>query len=299
LPSQAGNSESNLQRTTNAEYVQYLNKADAINQGLIRNVGSQLMLRVDTSSLIDPATGVGRKSVRLRTNKAYNASTLVIADFAHIPANVCGAWPSFWMAGPKWPSDGEIDIIEGVNQMDHNQITIHTKPGCVPTVGAGGQTGKVAPLPADCGAQGGELGCGVNTNRPEAWGSAFNSAGGGVYAMLWASTGIKVWQWKPNEVPADAKGNKPNPNKWGTPVANWNGCNFGQLMDNMNIVSRFISFALWIGLLHLAIRSLTQHSAVTGLVLPTSGTPVLAESCRPIAYTMLLHIQKSTKRYSG
>jgi hypothetical protein len=224
------------QRTTNSEFVSYIGNAnEAISQGYISNINGKLLLSVDSSTVLNPSSGIGRKSVRLRTHKAYNPGTLVIGDFAHMPANTCGVWPSFWMVGPKWPTDGEIDIIEGVNQMDHNQITIHTKPGFVPKIGP--QTGAKSAL-NDCGGNNGDLGCGANTVRSEAWGSAFNKAGGGVYAMMWTTSAIKVWHWKHNEVPKDAKGNSPNPNGWSTPVASWSGADFGpSTFNNMNIVS--------------------------------------------------------------
>ena len=35
-------------------------------------------------------------------------------------------------------------------------------------------------------------GCGVTDNRPNSYGAGFNSNGGGVYAMQWTSSGIKV-----------------------------------------------------------------------------------------------------------
>ena len=46
-----------------------------------------------------------------------------------------------WMVGPNWPGNGEIDIIEGVNDNAQNQMTLHTSPGCTVSVGPGGQTG--------------------------------------------------------------------------------------------------------------------------------------------------------------
>jgi hypothetical protein len=224
----------NLQGTMNSEYVTYLAKDAAISSGLIQNRNGQLYLGVDSWSILNP-NGAGRNSVRIRSNKAYNAGTLVIGDFAHIPANVCGIWPSFWLVGPSWPGDGEIDILEGVNQMNQNQITIHTKPGCVPQVGSEGQTGAIT-ANADCGAGGGGVGCGVFNTRPTSWGNGFNAAGGGVYAMLWTSSSIKVWQFQQGQIPSDISNGAPWPESWGTPVANWVGCDFSQLMNNMNIV---------------------------------------------------------------
>lgn len=32
--------------------------------------------------------------------------------------------------GPNWPYGGEIDVLEGVHDNEHNQVTWHTGPGC-------------------------------------------------------------------------------------------------------------------------------------------------------------------------
>lgn len=81
-----------LQVTHNNEYVTYLNKDAAVREGLVQNRNGQLYVGVDSWSHLDP-NGPGRKSVRMRSNKSYNSGTLIIGDFAHMPANVCGTWP--------------------------------------------------------------------------------------------------------------------------------------------------------------------------------------------------------------
>ena len=56
--------------------------------------------------------------------------------------------------------------------------------------------------------------------------------------MQWTSTGIKVWFWNHNTgVPSDITNGNPNPNGWGTPQANFGGCNFDSYFSNHNIVS--------------------------------------------------------------
>jgi hypothetical protein len=50
-----------------------------------------------------------------------------------------------WEVGGDWPSQGEIDIIEGVNDVAPNAATLHTSEGCyMPTTEISrGQTGWV------------------------------------------------------------------------------------------------------------------------------------------------------------
>lgn len=42
------------------------------------------------------ASGRGRSSVRLTSNKAYD-SGLIIADIEHMPGGICGTWPALYV----------------------------------------------------------------------------------------------------------------------------------------------------------------------------------------------------------
>ncbi|KAL9620718.1 MAG: hypothetical protein Q9160_004731 [Pyrenula sp. 1 TL-2023] len=214
-------------------FVNYLSQSAAQSSGLYQIQGNQVYIGVDHNTVLNP-NGVGRNSVRLQSNRAYNHG-LIIADFAHVPGSHCGVWPAFWMYGPNWPNSGEIDIYEGVNLQPTDQVTLHSAPGCNVNVGPGGQTGNPGPS-NECGAGGGYNGCTVVSNVGTGYGTPFDNAGGGVYATQWTSSGIKVWFWVRNQIPGDVINGNPNPNNWGTPQANFGGCNFDQYFANMNIV---------------------------------------------------------------
>jgi beta-glucanase (GH16 family) len=43
----------------------------------------------------------------------------------------CATWPAAWEVDEgDWPNEGEVDIVEGVNDQTPNQSTLHTSPGC-------------------------------------------------------------------------------------------------------------------------------------------------------------------------
>ncbi|EOA81640.1 hypothetical protein ACJQWK_10540 [Exserohilum turcicum] len=215
-------------------FVNYVNQQDAQSLGLYKVQNNQVYMGVDSKSILS-ATGTGRKSVRVQSKNAYN-NALIIADFAHVPGTACGSWPAFWMVGPNWPNQGEIDIYEGVNLVANNQMTLHTAPGCNPGVGPGGETGTR--LTGDCGANGGSTGCGVAAPNGTTFGTPFNAYGGGVYATLWTTTGIKIWYFATRDIPADITRGTPNPTAWGTPLANFGngGCDFAANFRDLSIV---------------------------------------------------------------
>ncbi|KAF8188786.1 hypothetical protein K438DRAFT_1593769, partial [Mycena galopus ATCC 62051] len=105
----------------------------------------------------------------------------------------------------EWPSGGEVDILEGVNDQGTDQITLHTSPGCT-MPGFRAMTGT--PLQLDCNTQvNGNTGCGVKVAQGTSFGPTFNANGGGWYAMERTNQFISVWFWARNNpsVPADVR----------------------------------------------------------------------------------------------
>jgi len=92
--------------------VKYLSRGEAQEKGLAYVQGdNRAVLRVD--SWTNLPLGAPRNSIRIVSTKTFYHG-LVIADFARMPFG-CSVWPSFWLVGPKWPNNGEIDVVEGVN----------------------------------------------------------------------------------------------------------------------------------------------------------------------------------------
>lgn len=98
-------------------------------------------------------------------------------------------WPSFWTFGTEqtWPGAGEIDIIESINNMNNNQVALHTTPGCF-QANVTTQTGVT--LERDCSTP---QGCLVAETKPNSYGPSFTAAGGGVFAAQIDATGVYMW----------------------------------------------------------------------------------------------------------
>jgi hypothetical protein len=98
-------------------------------------------------------------------------------------------WPSFWTLGPEttWPGSGEIDIIEGINEMQNNQVALHTTVGCYQ---ANVTTQSGTTFEIDCSTP---QGCDVGENKPNSYGESFAEAGGGVFALQYDVAGINLW----------------------------------------------------------------------------------------------------------
>ncbi|KAH6619831.1 glycoside hydrolase family 16 protein [Chaetomium sp. MPI-SDFR-AT-0129] len=231
-------------------FVAYADADTASRHSLAGFANDGVYLGVDYAN----TTTQGRASTRVTSKKAYTKG-LFIADIAHMPAgagdsNSCGVWPAFWMVGPDWPNSGEIDIIEGVNNQPSNTVSLHTAPGCTVTnVGSLTSTKLVS---TDCQ---GSAGCSQDTHPDNNYGTAFNAAGGGVYALEWTDDAIKAWFFPrgsdtatrlsspaaSSSFPSNSSSSAatPDPSTFGTPLAVFIGganCPIAEHFSNHNLV---------------------------------------------------------------
>jgi len=201
------------------------------------------------------ASGRGRSSIRLTSNKAWN-SGLFILDISHMPTG-CGTWPAWWLVGPNWPNAGEIDIIEGVNNQVAVQTTLHTSDGCTqsssnaPFSGTWGTGSNGQPCTncwIDAPNQYSNQGCGI-VGAKGSYGTSFNSQGGGVYAVEWTGDHIQSFYFPRNGIPGDIASSNPNPGGWGKPYAYFalGGSCPNNHFNNMNMVFDLTFCGDWAG----------------------------------------------------
>ena len=90
--------------------------------------------------------------------------------------------------GQDWPAGGEIDIMEGVNKMTNDQMTLHARAGCTQATDVT-QLGQTSGADCSAGANS-SVGCPVIEKQPNSFGDGFNSNGGGVWAAQFDQSGI-------------------------------------------------------------------------------------------------------------
>lgn len=144
------------------------------------------------------------------------------------------------MLGPDWPNDGEIDIIEGINDNGNNAMTLHTSEGCSITDDDGAFSGTL--VYSDCWIndpnQPSNAGCSIENQNISSYGSDFNSIGGGVIVTEWTSSAINIWWFPRGTTPSDLQAGNPNPASWGEPTAQYEGgCNIPSYFEDLQIVS--------------------------------------------------------------
>jgi len=212
------------------------------------------------SSTVSPSGG--RASVRISSKKTYNKG-LFIADIAHMPGGICGVWPAFWMLGSgTWPMNGEIDILEGVNDGRNNSMTLHTNAGC--RIQKTGFSGTLTTSNCDVSdpAQDKNAGCQIQDPAAGSYGTAFNEQGGAVIATEVTSQGIKIWSFPRAKIPANME--NPDPNTWGTPVAAFAGeCDIDKHFKDMSILFDTTFCGQWAGEEHVWAKSECGKKAPT------------------------------------
>jgi len=192
-----------------------------------------------------------RMSVRIESKDTFTRGLFVL-DLEHMPHG-CGTWPAFWTLGQgKWPDSGEIDIIEGVNDQEHNKAALHTRQGCSIRENPLDPMANARILSSNCdvNAQGqaSNQGCSIEDKSWPSFGAGFNGGKGGVIAMEWNKDFIKVWNFPRSRIP-DAMVGTPNPEplKWGKPSAVFSGCNIDGFFNKHRIIFNITFCGDWAG----------------------------------------------------
>ncbi|KAI0777301.1 concanavalin A-like lectin/glucanase domain-containing protein [Trametes elegans] len=208
------------------------------------NDAGRAIIRVDNTTNL-PADKPNRDTVRITTKDFFDFGSLWVFDATHLPYG-CSVWPAFWSKGPKWPDNGEIDIVEGINLMKDNQMAVHTTWGCT-TSDSIVQTGNIGVTDCSQGA-----GCTVHENKANSFGEGFANAGGGVWATQYDVAGIFIWYWSRPDVPQELTSNAStiDTTKWGTPSAAFPvtpQCNVTQFFTPQQLVLDIALCGDWAG----------------------------------------------------
>lgn len=233
--------------------VNYVNESVALAKNLTYASWDSFVMRADHITVLN-ASDPGRDSVRIMSYKTYTTH-VVIFDIRHMPQG-CATWPAAWETGANnWPYEGEVDILEGVNDVAPNSMTLHTGPGCTMPATNRTQTGTTETT--DCNAfDNYNAGCGVSAPSMNSYGPAFNENGGGWYAMERTSAYIKIWFWPRNDrsVPLDVSLPIASPiidtKLWGTPTAyfpNSTSCDLAEEFGENNIIINLTLCGDWAG----------------------------------------------------
>ncbi|GAA5946119.1 hypothetical protein JCM10213_006828 [Rhodosporidiobolus nylandii] len=212
--------------------VDYVSLDDAKSAGLISTSGTSAMMKVDNTTTL--SAGDKRKSIRIASTSAVTIGSLIICDIIRMPWG-CATWPAWWTVGTDWPSNGEIDILEGVNLETTNQYTLHVKDSDCKQSSSVDITGNAVEANNDCNANNdGNAGCSYAEPASGSYGEDFNKKGGGVFVTEFTADAISIWFWSRADIPENIVSGSPDSSTWGKPSATWP-------KDSCDIASYFVA----------------------------------------------------------
>ncbi|KJA29217.1 glycoside hydrolase family 16 protein [Hypholoma sublateritium FD-334 SS-4] len=235
-----------------ADPTNYVNRSTAFEERLVYvQDDGRIIMKADDTTRLDK--GTFRKSVRIESVTKYDGG-LFILDLNQAPWG-CAVWPAFWTYGNHWPNNGEIDVIEGVHDNEHNQIAFHTADGCklnsnVSFTGTTQKATSTGQNQTDCnGLINDNSGCGITEWSRASYGPYFDRQGGGIFAMKWDENDISVWSFFRAAIPSDVTAGSPAPSTWGLPSAKLDSslCDIERFFSNHSIVFDITFCGDWAG----------------------------------------------------
>ncbi|KAG8743423.1 hypothetical protein FRC10_012088 [Ceratobasidium sp. 414] len=219
--------------------VNYVDMNTAIAHNLTQATRDSFIMRADSTNVLDPS-GPGRESIRLQSKKQWTTAVSVF-NLNHMPVG-CGTWPAYWMTQHVgWPKNGEIDVLEGVNDQIPNRSALHTIDGCT-IAPSRPMTGTV--VSTNCShSHNYNEGCAVTWDRQDSYAKPLNAIGGGWFVTERTDARISIWFWGRHDtnVPASVKYGSGTicTKDFGTPVAVWESsstCDFPTVFGEHNII---------------------------------------------------------------
>ncbi|ORY27632.1 concanavalin A-like lectin/glucanase domain-containing protein [Naematelia encephala] len=239
----------NYDNTTEGDVTYAANLSSASSLTYVTS-SSTAIIKVDNTSTV--AYNDKRESVKILSQDTYSVGSVWVLDAVHLPYG-CSVWPSFWSYDKSgtWPDGGEIDVFEGVNNQPNDQMALHTTDGCnITTSSLSSFSGTVNDT--SCYYEDNDnSGCGITVNTSLSYGSAFASAGGGVYVTEFASTGISIWFYSRADIPAAVSNasDSIDTSTLGTPSGWWggSGCDIDTFFGDQTLIFDITLCGNWAG----------------------------------------------------
>ncbi|KAG9310378.1 glycoside hydrolase family 16 protein [Chiua virens] len=219
--------------------VKYVDESTAQSDGLYSVSGNTVTLRADDTTVLILTWRFSTSHTCPRDVEHGLLSGLFLL-FAF--ATFTNAVPE---VGGNWPNEGEIDIVEGVNNMVPNQSTLHTSAS---------RCCNITSTSTNCDVYStNNAGCGVKLSDNNSFGPNFNNIGGGWYVVERSDSYIAIYFWERGDssVPDEVQnpGGSVDTSTWGTPAAYFpnTNCDFSSHFGPMNIIINLDFCGDWAG----------------------------------------------------